>query len=41
MGPTLHGLLLIAAVVLIVLGAVRFDLLAVRWRDFIAHHRRH
>jgi hypothetical protein len=33
MDPTLTWLLLIAAIVLIVVGATRFDLLAARWRD--------
>lgn len=33
MDPTLTWLLLIAAVVLIAFGAVRFDLLAARWRE--------
>lgn len=33
MDPTLTWLLLIAAAVLILFGAVRFDLLAARWRD--------
>ncbi len=33
MSPTLTWLLLIAAVLLIGLGAVRFDMLAARWRE--------
>ena len=33
MDPTLTWLLLIAAAILILFGAVRFDLLAARWRD--------
>jgi hypothetical protein len=33
MDPTLTWLLLIAAIVLIIAGATRFDLLAARWRD--------
>ena len=33
MSPTLTWLLLIGAVILIVLGAVRFDMLAARWRE--------
>ncbi|MDR7298797.1 MULTISPECIES: hypothetical protein [Roseateles] len=33
MDPTLTWLVLIAAAVLIVLGAVRFDMFAARWRE--------
>ena len=33
MDPTLTWLLLIAAAVLIIAGAMRFDLLATRWHD--------
>lgn len=33
MSPTLTWLLLIAAAILIVLGAVRFDLVIARWRE--------
>jgi hypothetical protein len=33
MSPTLTWLLLIAAAILIVLGAVRFDMIAARWRE--------
>lgn len=33
MDPTLTWLLLLAAVILIAFGAVRFDLLAARWRE--------
>jgi hypothetical protein len=33
MSPTLTWLLLIVAAILIVLGAVRFDVIAARWRE--------
>ena len=33
MSPTLTWLLLLAAAVLIVLGAVRFDMITARWRE--------
>lgn len=33
MDPTLTWLLVLAAAALIVFGAVRFDVLALRWRD--------
>ncbi|WP_457417708.1 hypothetical protein [Roseateles sp. P5_E7] len=35
MDPTLTWLLLIAAAVLIVVGAMRFDLLSITWRSVI------
>lgn len=41
MDPTLNWLLLLAAVVLIILGAVRFDVLAARWQDFQRRRRQH
>lgn len=40
MDPTLTWWLLLAAVVLMILGGVRFDVLAARWRDF-HRNRRH
>jgi hypothetical protein len=40
MDPTLTWWLLLAAVVLMILGGVRFDVLVARWRDF-HRNRRH